>query len=253
MNSVSIIIYSHNEEKNIEGCVESAKLLSNVIILIDAKSTDNAVKIAKRLGANCLSINNYLYVEPSREYGIRKAKNDWVLILDADERITQELAYEIKNIISQNDIHYSHFKIPRKNIFGKIKWLKHGGWWPDYIIRLINKKYFKSWPKDIHSTPIIEGNCGYLQNPILHYFHGDIENMVDKTVVFENIESDLLYGAKKNVSTLIFFRKFLGELYRRLVKNLGFLDGNIGIIESIYQAFSKTITYLFLYEKSRAV
>ena len=72
---------------------------------------------------------------------------------------------------------------------------------------------------------------------------------LSKFVTFENIESDLLLKAKKNVNVATLFRKFLGELYRRLIRNFGFLDGEIGIIESIYQAFSKTITYLFLYEK----
>ena len=73
--------------------------------------------------------------------------------------------------------------------------------------------------------------------------------MVKKTIIFENIESDLLFKAKRKTGTGIFFRKFLAEIYRRLIRNLGFLDGPFGIIEAIYQAFSKTITYLFLYEK----
>ncbi|RJQ38302.1 hypothetical protein C4559_01965, partial [Candidatus Microgenomates bacterium] len=142
-----------------------------------------------------------------------------------------------------------YFKVPRKNIFAGVKWLKHGGWWPDQQIRLINKKYFISWPKRIHSTPVINGSIGYLKNSLVHYFHGDLSGMVKKTAIFEDIESDLLFHAKRSSGTGIFFRKFFAELYRRLLKNLGFLDGPFGIIESIYQAFSKTITYLFLYEK----
>ena len=73
--------------------------------------------------------------------------------------------------------------------------------------------------------------------------------MVEKTLLFEDIESDLLYEANKKVTIFTFFRKFLGELYRRLIKHPGFMDGTVGIIECIYQAYSKTITYLFLYEK----
>jgi DNA-directed RNA polymerase beta' subunit len=208
-------------------------------------------------------------VEPAREFGIQKTKTDWAFVLDADERIIKELATEIQNVIASEakqshqkqiasssstprDDKSTHYKASRKNIFGQKQWLKHGGWWPDYQIRLINKKYFKAWPKEIHSTPIIDGQCGYLTNPLLHYFHGDIEQMVKKTIIFENIESDLLYKAKKNVSTATFFRKFLGELFRRFIKGKGFLDDTIGIIESIYQAFSKTITYIFLYEKQKS-
>ena len=143
------------------------------------------------------------------------------------------------------------FRIPRKNTFAGKKWLRHGGWWPDYQIRLINKDSFISWPKQIHSTPNIKGISANLKNPILHNFHGDFESMVNKTLIFVDIESDLLYKADKKANTLIFIRKFLGEFYRRFFKHAGFMDGQVGIIESIYQSFSKTITYLFLYEKKK--
>ena len=93
---------------------------------------------------------------------------------------------------------------------------------------------------------------GYLNNSITHYFHGNLEEMVQKTIVFEDIESDLLFQAQKNASICTFFRKFFGELTRRLLLKTGFRDGIIGIIESIYQAFSKTITYLYLYEKKKS-
>ena len=116
-------------------------------------------------------------------------------------------------------------------------------------MRLINKTAFKKWPKRIHATPEIAGTMGYLKEPMLHYFHGDIASMVNKTIVYEGIESDLLAKADRPASVPVFFRKFLGELFRRLIKNKGYADGTVGIIESVYQAFSKTITYLYLYEK----
>lgn len=229
MNNISIVIFTPKDDENIKDCIESARLLTENIILVYPNST---------------------FVETVRESGIKLAKTEWVLILDADERITRELAKEIKEILRQTqDKIIGAYKIPRKNIFGKIKWLKHGGWWPDYQIRFINKKYFIGWPKRIHAAPSIKGDVGFLKNPILHFFHGDLEKMVEKTIVFENIESDLLYKKVKTTGTMIFFRKYFAELWRRFFKNLGFLDGTAGVIESIYQAFSKTITYLFLYEK----
>ena len=251
MKNFSIIIHSLNEEKNIGDCINSAKLLTKKIILVDMESTDKTIEITKRLNVPIYNFPRSNYVEPAREFGIKQAKTDWVLILDADERITEELAKEIKQFLTINSSLLTYYKIPRRNIFAGVKWLKHGGWWPDYQIRLINKKYFISWPKRIHSTPIIKGNFGLLKNPLIHYFHGDLSNMVSKTVIFEDIESELLYKAGKKTTTKTFFRKFLAELYRRLIKNLGFFDGTFGVIESLYQAFSKTITYLFLYEKNR--
>jgi glycosyltransferase involved in cell wall biosynthesis len=253
MTDLTIIIHASNEEKNIQDCINSAKLLTEKIILVDMESTDKTVEIAKNLNVSVFNFPKSNYVEPAREFGISQSKTYWVLILDADERITKELTNEIKYIISVGNnprvVPKTYYKIPRQNIFAGIKWLRHGGWWPDYQIRLINKKYFVDWPKRIHSSPQIKGSFGYLKNSLIHYFHGDSTNMVKKTIVFENIESDLLLKAKKTSGTKTFFRKYIAELYRRLIKNLGFLDGPFGIIESIYQAFSKTITYLFLYEK----
>lgn len=248
MDKITIIIFTHNEEKNIEDCINSAKLLTTQILIIDMESSDKSLATAKKMNVRVINHPFSHYVEPARQFGIEKASTDWVFVLDADERITQDLAQEIKQAI-KNGKKLSYYKIARKNCFFS-HWLKHGGWWPDYQIRLINKSYFISWPKEIHSTPKVRGTYGYLKYPLVHNFHGDLQNMVDKTIVFEDIESNLLFRAGRSATTVIFFRKFLGETWRRLAKRMGFLDGTVGIIEGIYQAFSKTITYLFLYEKS---
>lgn len=244
---ITVVVNTRNEGKNIAGCLSSIRNLTDKIIVVDMESTDETVETAKKFDALVFNFPQKNYVEPARQFAILKSKTDWVMVIDADEEITPELAVEIKSLGDS----CTHYKIPRKNVFGRTKWLRHGGWWPDYQTRLINKSCLKAWPKRIHSTPIITGKAGHLNNPILHYFHGDLESMVKKTLVFEDIESGLLHKAKKTATTATFFRKYFAELYRRLLKNLGFLDGTPGVMESIYQAFSKTITYLFVYEKSR--
>lgn len=256
--SVSVIIYASNAEKHIERAVKSAKLLSSSILLVDIGSTDQTPAIAKRLGAEVITLEQTQYVELVRMEGIKRAKADWIFILDSDEVITADLANEIHQAIGSKlpfglaqGGQVASFRVPRKNMFGASKWLKHGGWWPDSQIRLIKRSELANWPSTIHSTPEINGIESKLQEPLIHYSHGDFSQMVQKTVKFENAESELLSKAHKKVTTLTFFRKFLGELYRRLIKSKGYLDGNAGIAESIYQAYSKTVTYLMLYEKSR--
>ena len=251
MDKITVIIFSYNNEKIINSCIKSAKLLSNNIILIDQESNDQTIFLAKKMLINVFKFPHCNWVEPARQFGIDKSITDWVFILDADERITPALAQEIRSRLNRDEIrNFTHYQIPRKNIFID-RWLKYGGWWPDYQVRLINKKSLKNWPKEIHSTPQIEGQGSIFKQPLLHYFHGNVESMVKKTIIFEDVESELLFKAGWLVNSFIFFRKFFGELYRRLVRSLGFLDGTVGIIESIYQAFSKTITYLFLYEKNK--
>ena len=246
---ISVIVTTYNEQENIASCIESARLLTDDIIVVDTESTDNTVNIAKKYGATVYHFVHRKYVEPSRDFAINKARSEWVLVLDADERLTKNLVNEIVTTVKITN--RTHFKIPRKNFFGKKKWLKYGGWYPDFVTRLIKKSVFIKWPANIHSTPEIKGEIGYLKNPLIHYSHNSLENMVEKTALFEDIESTLLYKAGKKPSLFTFFRKFSGELTRRFLLKKGFLDGTYGIIESIYQAYSKTVTYLILYEKNK--
>jgi len=247
MNTISILIQTHNEEKHIEACIASAHLLSDTVVVVDMESTDKTQELAKKNGAAVTTFPFSHYVEPARAFGLQKIQTDWVFILDADERMTERLAEEIQTAIMSEECTY--YKVPRKNMFAGVKCLRHGGWWPDEQMRLIKVSAFESWPIQIHSTPYIKGKMGHLKNSFEHQFHGNIESMVQKTLVFEAIESDLLFEAQKPVKTPTFFRKFLMELWRRMFQKMGFLDGTVGIIESVYQAYSKTITYLLLYEK----
>lgn len=274
---ISAVIFAHNDQDKISDCISSILPLTKNIFLLDIGSTDKTPNIAEQLGVKVYKSKFVKYVELVREDGIKLADTEWVLLLDADEKVSADLGKEINEVVLggkrgrtptsaqimasmsstggkdtlDRTRQINAFKIPRKNIFAGKRWLRFGGWWPDYQIRLINKNFFVRWPKQIHSAPEVMGECGYLTNPIIHFFHGDFENMVNKTLIFEDIESELLYKAGRTANQMIFVRKFLGEFYRRLFKNLGFLDGPIGIIESIYQSFSKTITYLFLYEKKK--
>lgn len=247
--NVTVVIHTHNEEAHLTSCIQSARLLTHNIVVIDMESTDNTVAIAKSLGATVHTFPFSEYVEPAREFGIQSVHSEWVFILDADERITKPLAKEIHATITTTP--YTHFWVYRKNMFAGKQWLRHGGWWPDKQIRLLKKDALLKWPKQIHSTPHFKGEAGELKEPFEHHFHGNIEGMVQKTSVYEDIEAQLLAKAGRASSTAIFFRKFLGELTRRLLKNKGYKDGVTGVFEGVYQAFSKTITYLLLYEKTR--
>lgn len=245
---ICVVISLYNGEKLIEDCIESARLLTPNVIVVDTASTDSTVLIAQKMGVEVYHHKRALIIEPSRNYAIGKARGDWVYILDADERITSELANEIRQAISSPL--YSHYRGPRLNMFAN-KWgLKHGGWWPDPIIRLIRKDDFINWPSLIHSTPQIRGEEGRLKSPLLHLSQGNLSEMVEKTIRFEDKESSLLSEARRKSNTLIFFRKFIAEFFRRAIRNRGILDGAAGLIASLYQAYSKTITYLLVYEKN---
>lgn len=247
---ITVIINSYNNEDHIADCITSASLLGEQVVVVDMESHDQTAEIARRLGAQVHTFPPSRYVEPARMFGIGKATTEWVFILDTDERITTTLAAEIKDVLTRtSNKPPTHFKVPRKNMFAENTWLKHGGWWPDHQVRLIKKDSLSDWPARIHSTPEISGSSSTLKSPLIHYFHTDITGMVKKTIIFEDIESDLLCKAGRKVSVSTFFRKYFGELLRRLISKQGFRDGTYGWLESIYQAYSKTITWLYVYEK----
>lgn len=247
MGSISVVINTANNQDLIIEAIKSAHQLTSSVVVVDMKSTDETVSRALKLGATVLEFPPSRYVEPARLFGIKNAPGDWVFVLDTDERLTLELCEEIKKSIAKTKA--THFRIPRKNVFAKKKWLQHGGWWPDLQTRLIQKSALIDWPARIHSTPVISGESQILTQSFLHYFHTNVDEMVKKTAIFEDVESNLLFHAGRTVSVATFFRKFFGELFRRLIKNQGFRDGSFGWLESFYQAYSKTITYLLLYEK----
>lgn len=245
--SITAILTTYNERLNILSCLESLRYLTDNIIVVDTSSTDDTSEIAKKYGVKVYEFPYTKVVEPARNFAISRSNGDWIFIIDADERMTKVLAEEIKIAVTTSN--YSHFELPRKNIFAKKKWLRNGGWYPDYVLRLFQKKDFVNWPSVIHSYPQISGKKGRLKEGLLHYFHSNLEDMVSKTIIYEEKVATLLYEARRKVEVKTLFRKFLGEFWKRFFKKLGIVDGSYGLIENMYQAYSQTITWLFLYEK----
>jgi len=248
--SITVVIYSFDEEKNIADCINSAKLLTDKIILIDMESKDRTIEVAKSLQVAVYNFPRSNYVEPAREFGIKKAESDWVFILDADERITEELAKEIKQLLINNSSLLTYFKIPRKNIFAGKRWLKHGGWWPDYVKRLFLKDKLLGWIGDLHEEPKFVGEMGFLTEPMIHLKHDNLHDMAVKTNKWSNTEAKLLIGAKHPpMVAWRFFRVMFTELSTRLFIKKGVFDGQDGVVYAIYQSFSKFVTYAKLWEK----
>lgn len=248
--TLTIVFQVHNEDKQIEGAIKAAQQLTAQILVMDMQSTDTTAKLAHKAGAKVVNIPWHPYVEPVRHLAFTKTNSDWILLLDADERLTSELAAEIRQLLAHPTT-ATHYRIPRRNLFAGRYWLKHGGWWPDAQTRLIKRSAFVEWPTAIHSTVKVDGPLGHLQSPFDHHFHGNLTEMVNKTIKFEDQEATLLFKAGRSVQIATFFRKFLAELYRRLFSKGGWQDGIFGWIESIYQAYSKTITWLLVYEKQQ--
>jgi glycosyltransferase involved in cell wall biosynthesis len=242
--NITIIIAAKNEEKKIDKCLKSVNWASQTI-LVDTLSTDNTKKIAKGLGAEVYDYEKGSYSD-WKNYGATKAKGDWILFMDADERVTEKLKAEILSIIGNRE--KGVYAIPRRNvIFGRE--FKHGGLWPDYVIRLFKKDRFIKWAGVLHEQPKFMGELGYLDNPLVHHKHDNLEEMVEKTNNWSAIEAELLYkNGHPRMAWWRFARIMLTEAWKRFFQQLGFLDGPEGVIYSSYQVWSRFITYAKLWE-----
>jgi glycosyltransferase involved in cell wall biosynthesis len=181
-----------------------------------------------------------------RNIGAKKAKSDWIIYIDSDEEVTPSLKDEILRVTDSDK--FSGYAIPRKNILlGKeLKW---GGWAPDYVLRLIKKDKFVEWKGELHEQPVIKGPIGHLKNKLVHVSHRSLTEMVEKTNKWSEIEAKLLYDSgHPKMNVFRFFSAGFREFWYRAVVKLGFLDGTIGVIEIIYQVFSRLITYSKLWE-----
>lgn len=244
---LSIIILAKNEEKKIKEALATAKTIGDEILVLDGGSTDKTVEIAKRFHARIVRQKGEGYAD-WRNQGLKIARGDWVLYLDADERITKNLADEIKKTVFNDQANHVAYAIPRRNIIFDLE-MKHGGWWPDYVKRLFKKRYLKKWKGRLHEEPVFEGSLGHLRNPLLHQKHLEISEMVDKTNIWSVIEAELLFSAKHpKMSWWRFLRIMLSELWMRLITKHAFLDGPKGVIYAFYQMWSRFITYSKLWE-----
>ena len=248
-NLLSVVIIAKNEEKKISDCLESVKWADEVIV-VDTGSTDKTLELASKLGVKVFSKNDGSYSD-WRNYGLKKVKSDWVLYVDADERVSEELQGEIQEKIKtqdwQEDKIFS-YAIPRVNIILG-KQLSHGGWWPDYVKRLFKKDKLNKWEGELHEEPIFEGKLGLLEKPLIHLKHDNFSEMVEKTNKWSEIEAKLMYKSKHPpMTTFRFLSAIFREFWLRMIQQQAYLDGAEGVMYAIYQVFSKFISYAKLWE-----
>jgi len=243
---ISAVVITKNEEKNIKACLKTLAWTDELIV-VDNESSDKTAQIAKRAGARVVKESKKGF-SVSRNRGIKEVRGDWILYLDADERVSSKLQKEIESKIRISKSKLVGFAIPRKNILLGRE-MKHGGWWPDYVLRLIKKDALKRWEGELHEQPKVKGKVGKLKNPLIHFTHRTLFEMVEKTNEWSEIEAKLLFkSGHPKMNLLRFVTAGFREFWYRGVKKMGFLDGVIGIIEIIYQTFSRMITYTKLWE-----
>lgn len=254
MTDLSIIIITKNEEKIIEGAIKSAQFADQIIVA-DGGSTDKTVEVAKNLGADVITLQQEeLNFSQWRNQAMKHAKHDWVFYLDADERVSADLQKFLVSLITNHKHQtprYSAFAIPRQNYyFGKR--VKHGGSWPDYVIRLFYKPKFRKWKGKLHEQPEFEGELEHLKAPLEHYTHRDLRSMLEKSIKWTKLEAKLLYDSDHPpVVWWRIGRMMLTKFWQRVVKQAAWKDGTVSWINAIYEVFNTFMIYSRLWEMQR--
>lgn len=246
MPLISGIIIARDAEQIIKNCVKSLSFADEIVV-VDNGSKDNTIEICRKLGCKVYEYGMGSYPD-WRNFGREKATGRYLIYLDTDEVIDEGLKEEVKKHVSDWPTGIACFAIPRKNIiFGK--WLKHGGWYPDYVIRLFDKKHLFKWENELHEQPKFTGELGYLKSPIIHYKENTLSQMLTKTNKWSEVEAKLMYDSNHPSMTVgRFLSAIVREFFYRFVKKSAFLDGGEGIVMGIYQVYSRFISYAKLWE-----
>jgi glycosyltransferase involved in cell wall biosynthesis len=249
---ISIALITFNEEANLARTLDSVNLLlrdgQGEIIVVDSGSTDRTLEIARSYGAK-------MFIEPWKGFAaqknsaMEKASGDWVLQLDADEALEQELAEEI--VVVTGDGTAVGFFIPRKNFFLG-RWIKHGGFYPDPKLRLIRRGAGKFEEYGAHPTIKVNGPTGRLKHALIHNAYPTLRGYIDHMNSYSSSGAEVAVEKGHRAFNLIniVFRPKLTFLYNYIFR-LGFLDGREGLLLHMYHSVYVSWKYAKAWEISR--
>lgn len=245
---LSIVIITKNEEKNIEKCLEKIKTKANEIIIIDSFSTDKTKDIVNNINDN----SNIVFREvlwqgygKTKNIGINLAKSKWILSLDADEILTDDLIREIEFVIKKScDV--SGYYIPRTLFFCN-KPIRYGGVYPDYQLRLFKKGKGLFNNSSVHEKLVLEGKTGYLKHSMLHYSYYSIYDYFDRFNRYTTLDAEKMYKLGKNFNIFKVF-SFNFRLFNKLFIKRGFLDGFYGFFYHFFSCMYPIVKYAKLFE-----
>lgn len=243
--NLSVVLNTKNSQRFLRECLQSIKNIADEIIVVDMKSEDDTLKIAKEFKAKIYQYPHpeVGYADPAREFAFSKASGEWILMIDSDESMSEKLTSAIKKItlgkphnLPTADAYY----LARRNyIFNKA--IEKAGWYPDYQMRLWKKGVIK-WHPQVHSVPEILSNSAYFpadkNYAIIHHNYQEISQFINRANRYSDFAAADLHQKKTTptITPQILWNSFFDEFFRRGFQDEGILEGNHGIVLSLMQA-----------------
>lgn len=252
MKLISIAIATFNEEGNIGKCLGSVFGWADETVLVDGSSTDNTVNIAREFKSRIIIADNPLNFHINKQKAIEACSGEWILQLDADEIVSEELKKEIFEVINLSPKPYplnpiNGYWIPRKNYFLG-KFLMKGGQYPDYSLRLYRRGKGRLPAKDVHEQAKVDGKTGYLENPLLHYPYDDFSEYLEHFRRYTDIFAREYKEQKLSISPLSFllylFIKPVSWFLLSFVRHKGFMDGFPGLVFSFFSSLRFPVSFI---------
>ncbi|MBI5026997.1 MAG: glycosyltransferase family 2 protein [Nitrospirae bacterium] len=263
---LSVAIITHNEEVNIKDALESVKWADEIVI-VDSFSTDKTLGIC-RLYTDKIYSQEWAGYAEQKNKAVSLASHPWVLVLDADERVTKSLRDEILSIIRNTKDNENYpsptplpqgegargrvdgYYIPRKNFFLG-RWIRHGGWWPDYALRLFRKEKGFFEDREVHESVKLNGETGYLNNPVEHYTYRDIEDYIKRMNTYSTLAARELFKKDRGAGIFDLTLRPLFTFFKMYLLRLGFLDGLYGLILAVLYSVYTFSKYIKLWEMQK--
>lgn len=221
---LSVVILTKNEASRIRDCIESVRWADEILV-VDDESQDDTVMIARSLGARVLE--RKMCIEGShRNWAYAQALHEWILSLDADERVSPELAQEIVSLLREG-APFETYCIPRRNYFGK-RWIRHGGWYPSAQMKLFKKSVFKWEETTVHPRAISDRPWGTMRHDLIHFSYRNREDFIQKLDRHTTLEAQKWLIDGRRMSSSKALRRTVDRFLRSYLLKQGFRDGRLG-------------------------
>lgn len=243
--SLSVILITKNEEANLKDCLESVSFADEIIV-VDSQSSDKTQEIARSFGAKLEITSDWPGFGPQKNRALNLATQDWVLSIDADERVTHELKQEILATMASANA-ADCYAIPRSSWYCG-RFMKHSGWYPDYVDRLFKRGSAKFSDHLVHERLLPTGLSGKLKNHFLHYSYRDFSQVLKKIDVYSSAAAQQAFkqGKKGGLGEALIHGFW--AFFRTYVLRRGFLDGKHGLALAISNAATSYYKYLKLWQ-----
>jgi glycosyltransferase involved in cell wall biosynthesis len=246
---LTAIVITRNEEANIAGCLESVAFADEIVV-VDSGSTDRTVELARAAGAKVAVHADWPGFGPQKNRALALATQDWVLSIDADERVTPQGREEILRAIGDNarpdTSQYDAWDMPRRSSFCG-QYIAHSGWYPDRVTRLFRRGRGRFSDDLVHERVVVDGRVGRLRSDLLHTTYPDVETMLAKLDRYSSASAQAMFdrGARSSLAGAIV--RGLWAFVRTYVLRLGVLDGRMGFVLAVSVAETTYYKYLKLW------